>query len=167
MSTPRKAHHDKLDNISDNEIITREIADNAVNYKKLDSTGRSYKIEYSYGIDADTLGSTFSRVLGLAPYSGTITSVTFTADKSVILSGTDFFTLAIEDLGTDGIVDNIIASYIFNTDIKAYVAQSFDLEHPIGTIIGGDILRLTKYPGTTNTKKVPLGKLEIIIDRSV
>jgi hypothetical protein len=163
MPTPNMAHYDKVRNMPDNEIKTNEIADNAVNYNKLDVAGRTYRLEYAHNVE-DIANSEPVYVIGIASYSGTIKSITFTPDKTCG-QGTNYTRLNTVNVGNNVNKDIINGLLNLDTSHPANIAIPFYVIPSAASVVAGDVIVLKKLK-VVNGDILATGKFEIIIERT-
>lgn len=120
--------------------------------------------------DAVAAAADASRVVGKAPYAGTVTAVTYTPNAQLTGADTDSRTLAVVNKGADGNGTTSVASKAFTSGVNAN-----DFDETAITLSGtaanlevaeGDILAFTStHVGSTGLAD-PGGKVRISISRS-
>lgn len=168
---PRPAKYDKVKQMQAGEIATAEIAANAVNYAKLDATGRKYVIRFRRAA-SDTAGTDFELPAGIAQFAGTVTSVKVVGDSG-IGQATNYSTLAVVNKGgTAGDGTTSIASYDFDNGtthaLTTFVPKALTLSGTGANLVvaSGDVLTVKKTH-TSSGQALPTNLfVEIVIERS-
>lgn len=148
-------------------ISTTELANNAVNYAKLDATGRTYKLQIRHAVAEATAATDFEKAVGACTAAGTVTSVKFIPDAG-FGQATDYATLAIINKGAAGSGTTSVASLGFNSSnvATAYVPSALTLGATGNlAVVAGDVLTLKKTH-SGNGQLVPTGELQITIERT-
>lgn len=120
--------------------------------------------------DAVAAASDASRVVGRAPFAGTVTEVTYTPNATLTGADTDSRTLAVVNKGTDGNGTTSVASKAFTNGVNAndFDETAITLSGTAANLVvaDGQILAFTStHVGSTGLAD-PGGKVKITISRS-
>jgi hypothetical protein len=120
--------------------------------------------------DAVAAGSDADKVIGAAPFAGTVTAVTYTPNATLTGANTDSRTLSVINKGADGNGTTSVASKAFVSGVNAN-----DFDETVITLSGtpanlvvadGDILNFNSlHIGSTGLAD-PGGKVRVTISRT-
>jgi len=129
-------------------------------------------LERTLEVDTDAVAAAAdaSRVVGRAPFDGTVTAVTYTPNAQLTGANTDSRTLAVVNKGLDGNGTTSVASKAFTSGVNAddFDETTITLSGTAANLVvtEGQILAFTStHVGSTGLAD-PGGKVKITISRS-
>lgn len=120
-------------------------------------------------IPALTAATTGDQVVGEAPFTGTVTAVTFTPEAAITGDNTNTRTLTLQNKGQAGSGTTTVATLAFTTGNNgvAFDEKAFTLSGTSANlnVVEGDILVVVETVGGTGLAN-PGGRIEVMFSRS-